>query len=123
MRVPLQLARDGGLNAIKPWSIQDERAVTCGILYRVAQNLRPFERRRNTAVMTNIFSILLGLIALIIAIPALIPFLGWVNWFVLIIAGMGLLLGLISSSNSGRNFNIFVIAICSLRLFVGGGLL
>jgi len=73
--------------------------------------------------MTNIFSLVLGVIALIIAIPALIPFLGWVNWFVLIIAGMGLLLGLVSDSNAGRNFNIFVIAICSLRLFVGGGLL
>jgi len=72
--------------------------------------------------MTNILSILIGIVALIIALPALIPFLGWVNWFVLIIAGLGLLLGLVSESNAGRNFNILVIAICSLRLFVGGGL-
>ena len=73
--------------------------------------------------MTNLLSILIGIVALIIAIPALIPFLGWVNWFVLIIAGLGLLLGLVSESNAGRNFNIFVIAVCALRLFVGGGLL
>ncbi len=73
--------------------------------------------------MANIISILLGLVALIIAIPALIPFFGWANWFVLIIAGLGLLFGLVSSSNAGRNFNIFVLVVCVLRLWLGGGLL
>ena len=72
--------------------------------------------------MSNIISILLGLVALIIALVGIIPLLGWLNWFVLIIAGLGLLLGLISESNSGRNFNIFVIAVAALRLIVGGGL-
>ena len=71
--------------------------------------------------MANILSLILGVIALVLAIPALIPFLGWANWFVLFIAGFGLLLGLVSSSNAGRNFNIFVLVVCVLRLWLGGG--
>ncbi len=71
--------------------------------------------------MANILSLILGVIALVLAIPGLIPFFGWLNWLVLIVAGIGLLLGMVSSSNAGRNFNIFVIAVGVLRLFLGGG--
>jgi len=71
--------------------------------------------------MANIISLLLGVVALVIAIPALVPLLGWGNWLVLMVAGLGLLFGLASDSNIGRNFNIFVLAIGGLRLFVGGG--
>jgi hypothetical protein len=71
--------------------------------------------------MANIISLLLGLIALILAIPGIVPLLGWLNWLVLMIAGLGLLLGMVSSSDVGRNFCIFVLIVGGLRLWLGGG--
>lgn len=76
----------------------------------------------NTA-MANIVSILFGAIALLLAIIGFIPFLGWLNWFIILIAGLGAIFGFISSSNGGRNFCLVVMAICAVRLWMGGGLL
>lgn len=73
--------------------------------------------------MLNIASIFIGLVALILAIPAFIPFLGWANWVVIPIAVVGLALGAISSRTSGRNLNIVVIVVGVVRLMLGGGLL
>ncbi|MCA1660808.1 MAG: hypothetical protein LC648_01045 [Novosphingobium sp.] len=72
--------------------------------------------------MLNILSILLGLIALLLAIPSAIPFLGWGNWIVLPIAILGAGLGALSSSNGGRNFCLIVIVIAAIRLALGGGI-
>lgn len=72
--------------------------------------------------MLNIVSILFGSIALILAIPAFIPFLGWANWVIVPIAVVGLALGAMSSSTVGRNLNIVVVAVCVVRLWLGGGL-
>lgn len=73
--------------------------------------------------MANLFSILLGIVALIMALVGIFPLLGWLNWFVLVVAGLGFLLGLVAEANAGRNFNMFVIALAGLRLIVGGGLI
>jgi hypothetical protein len=73
--------------------------------------------------MANIIAFVLGVVALILAIPAFIPFLGWMNWIILLIAGAGVAFGAASSSNSGRNFCIAVVVICALRLWLGGGLI
>jgi len=73
--------------------------------------------------MLNILSIIIGLFALLLAIPAAIPFLGIVNWVILPIAGLGFLLGLVSPAKSGQYFCLFVCAICALRLYLGGGFL
>ncbi len=73
--------------------------------------------------MLNILSILFGIIALVLAIPAFLPLLGWANWIIIPIAVVGLALGAMSSSNVGRNLNIVVIGVCALRLFLGGGIL
>jgi hypothetical protein len=73
--------------------------------------------------MANIIAFILGAIALILAIPAFIPLLGWLNWIIILIAGAGVAFGAASNSNSGRNFCIVVVAICALRLWLGGGLL
>lgn len=72
--------------------------------------------------MLNIASIVIGLIALILAIPAFIPLLGWANWVVVPIAVVGLALGAMSSRTSGRNLNIVVIVIGVVRLMLGGGI-
>lgn len=73
--------------------------------------------------MLNIASIFIGLVALILAIPAFIPFLGWANWVIIPIAVVGLALGGMSSRTSGRNLNIVVIVVGVVRLMLGGGLL
>lgn len=71
--------------------------------------------------MLNVISILFGLFALVIALPGFVPFFGWLNWFVLPIAAVGLIVGVMSRSTAGRNFNIVVLVICTLRLMLGGG--
>lgn len=72
--------------------------------------------------MLNIVSILLGFVALLLAIPSSIPFLGWGNWIVLPIAILGAGLGALSSSNGGRNFCLIVLLIAVVRLSLGGGI-
>lgn len=71
--------------------------------------------------MFNILSILTGLVSLIFVIPGVIPFLGWANWLALPIAVVGLVLGMLSSSNTGRNLNIVILIIAVVRLSLGGG--
>ena len=73
--------------------------------------------------MLNVLSILVGVIALLLAIPSTIPLLGWGNWFVLPIAVVGIGLGALSRSNTGRNFCLIVFAIAAVRLMIGGGVI
>lgn len=73
--------------------------------------------------MLNFFSILLGIIALIIVIPSTIPLLGWGNWLALPFAVAGVGLGALSSTNGGRNFCLMVLAIAAIRLMLGGGII
>ena len=73
--------------------------------------------------MLNILSIIIGLGALLLLVPAFLPLLGWANWVIIPIAVVGLALGAMSSSNAGRNLNIVVVVIGALRLMLGGGIL
>ena len=72
--------------------------------------------------MLNIASILVGIVALLGAVVAFIPLLGWANWLLIPIAGVGLVLGMMSDRNTGRNFNLVVLVVCVLRLMLGGGI-
>jgi hypothetical protein len=72
--------------------------------------------------MFNALSILVGLVALLLAIPSTIPLLGWGNWFVLPIAMLGIGLGALSRHTGGRNFCLVVFVIAVLRLMLGGGI-
>ena len=72
--------------------------------------------------MRNLASILVGILSLIIVIPSQIPLLGWGNWFALPLIVVGILLGQLSSSRSGRNFNLVVLLIVIVRLSLGGGI-
>ena len=69
-----------------------------------------------------IIGLIVGAVALLLAIPAFLPLLGWLNWFVVPMAIVGLGLGVVSSSKSGRNLNLVVIVIAVLRLMLGGGI-
>ena len=73
--------------------------------------------------MLNVASIITGIVALLLAIPSAIPFLGWGNWVVLPIAVVGIGLGALSRSNHGRNFCLIVFAIAVVRLMLGGGII
>ncbi|WP_417612982.1 hypothetical protein [Parasphingorhabdus sp.] len=73
--------------------------------------------------MFNIISILIGVIALILSFVGLVPLLGWTNWLILPIAGVGALFGLISSRASGLYFCMIVMCLCAFRLWIGGGII
>lgn len=71
--------------------------------------------------MLNIISILIGLLSLVIVIPAQIPLLGWANWIALPYVVIGIVIGQLSSSNGGRNFCLVIFAIAVIRLMLGSG--
>ena len=73
--------------------------------------------------MLNIVSLVIGVITLILAIFAFIPFLGWANWVIVPFAIVGLALGAMSDRTAGRNLNIVVIVIGVVRLMLGGGII
>ena len=73
--------------------------------------------------MFNVFSLIIGFVALMLAVVAFIPFLGWVNWLVIPLAVIGAGLGLMSRGTAGRNLNLFVIVVGAFRLILGGGIL
>ena len=74
-------------------------------------------------VMRNTVSLIIGVVALLLAIIAFIPLLGWANWIIIPLAIVGLAFGAMSDRTSGRNLNIVVIAAALLRLWIGGGIL
>lgn len=80
-------------------------------------------KTRHSRPMANIIAFILGLIALVLAFIGFIPLLGWLNWLIILIAGVGAVFGFISEKNGGRNFCLVVIAICALRLWIGGGII
>jgi hypothetical protein len=73
--------------------------------------------------MFNLVSLIIGLVALILAVIAFIPLLGWANWFIIPLAIIGAVIGMISRGTAGRNLNLFVILVGIVRLMLGGGIL
>ena len=73
--------------------------------------------------MFNLVSLIIGLVALVCALIAFIPLLGWANWLIIPLAIIGAVIGMISRGTAGRNLNIFVIIIGVVRLMLGGGIL
>lgn len=80
-------------------------------------------KRSHSTSMANIIAFLFGLIALVLAVIGFIPLLGWLNWLIILIAGVGAVFGFVSEKNAGRNFCLVVMAICALRLWIGGGII
>jgi hypothetical protein len=72
--------------------------------------------------MLNLVSLIIGAAALVFALIAFIPLLGWANWFIIPLAIIGAVVGMLSGSNTGRNLNLFVIVIGIVRLMLGGGI-
>jgi hypothetical protein len=73
--------------------------------------------------MFNLVSLIIGVVALIFAVVAFIPLLGWLNWLIIPLAIIGAAVGVISRGTAGRNLNLLVIVIGVVRLMLGGGIL
>ncbi len=73
--------------------------------------------------MFNLLSILIGIVAFVIALAGLIPLVGIVNWIALPIAFIGMGIGFLSENKTGRNLNILVLIVAMVRLMLGGGIL
>ena len=73
--------------------------------------------------MFNVVSLIIGIVALLCAVVAFIPFLGALNWLIIPLALIGAGIGLVGKSKSGTALNIFVIIIGVVRLSLGGGII
>jgi hypothetical protein len=73
--------------------------------------------------MLNVVSLIIGVVALILALVAFLPLLGWANWLIIPLAIVGAVVGMASRSTTGRNLNLFVIVVGVVRLMLGGGIL
>jgi hypothetical protein len=72
--------------------------------------------------MFNLVSLIIGFVALVFAVIAFIPLLGWANWLIVPLAIIGAVIGMMSRHTSGRNLNLFVILVGVVRLMLGGGI-
>ena len=73
--------------------------------------------------MLNLVSLIIGVVALLLAAVAFLPLLGWANWLIIPLAIIGAGIGAMSQGNAGRNLNLFVILLGIVRLALGGGIL
>ena len=73
--------------------------------------------------MFNAASLIIGFVALVCALVAFLPLLGWLNWLIIPLVIIGAAVGLISRGTAGRNLNLLVILIGVVRLMLGGGIL
>ena len=73
--------------------------------------------------MLNLVSLIIGAVALVFAIIAFLPLLGWANWLIIPLAIIGAAVGMASRSSLGRNLNLFVIVVGVVRLLLGGGII
>lgn len=71
----------------------------------------------------NTVSVVLGIVALVIALVGFVPLFGWLNWFAIPLAVIGLVMGFLSQKTGGRNVNLVVLALAIARLAIGGGIL
>ena len=73
--------------------------------------------------MLNLVSLIIGVVAFLLAIVAFLPLLGWANWLIIPLAIIGAGVGMASKNTAGRNLNLLVILIGVVRLSLGGGIL
>ena len=78
--------------------------------------------RGENRAMLNLISIAIGLVALVPVLFALLPLMGWANWFLLPLPVMGLAIGAMSRGRAGRNLNLVVLLVAVFRLMLGHGI-
>jgi len=77
-------------------------------------------------IIFGIIGTAIGIICLILTAIAFIPLLGWFNWFIIPVAVIGLVFGILGRKNTG----LVAIILCSVaiiigifRLAIGGGVI
>lgn len=73
--------------------------------------------------MFGLVSLIIGVVALLLAVVAFLPFLGIANWLIVPLALVGAGIGIIGRGRAGRNLNLFVVIVGVIRLIIGHGLL
>ncbi|WP_420606927.1 hypothetical protein [Novosphingopyxis sp.] len=69
--------------------------------------------------MGNIVAWLIGIVSAILAIPTVLPVLGWLLALIILpLPLIGIVIGAFSRRKSGRNFCILVFVLCFLRLLI-----
>lgn len=81
----------------------------------------------------GLISMLWGIVSLVWMVLALIPFLGWGNWFLIPFAAIGAIIGAIGMAvtspgkrgraKTGLLLNAVVIVVAIFRLSIGGGII
>ena len=71
--------------------------------------------------MFNVVSLIIGLVALLFAVVAFLPLVGWAYWVIVPVALVGLAFGAMSDRKAGRNLNLIVVVVGIVRLLMGGG--
>lgn len=71
--------------------------------------------------LCQLFSVLIGLVAALGMVPSLIPFLGALNWLVLVLCVVGIIFGVFPERKIGLTINIAVGVVALVRLILGGG--
>lgn len=71
----------------------------------------------------SIIGTIWGAITLLLAMICLFPFLGWANWFIILIAAIGAIISAFTKSKNGIWLNVIALFIATFRLIIGGGIL
>lgn len=71
--------------------------------------------------MFQLLSVLCGIAAAIIMVPGIIPFLGWLQWLVLVLVVFGAIFGSFCEKKTGLTINIIIGVVAVIRLMLGGG--
>ncbi len=71
--------------------------------------------------MMQFLSVFIGLVCAALLVPGLIPFLGWMQWGVLVGCVVGIIFGSFCERKIGFYINIAVGVVALARLFLGGG--
>lgn len=66
---------------------------------------------------------IVGMVSMILMMVAFLPLLGWLNWIVIPVSGVGLIISSVVGSGAGKTMCGIATAVGVARLVWGGGIL
>lgn len=73
--------------------------------------------------MINFVTRAWGIVVLLLALICLLPMLGWSNWFVIVLAIIGIIGSAFTEKRNGMILNIIALILALFRLIIGGGVI
>ena len=73
--------------------------------------------------MLNAISILIGILSFFPWLIGLIPFLGWINWLVMVGCVIGIIFGAMAKNKAGLYINSTLLVVAIVRIVMGGGII